>query len=102
MVTYSGIPRGVFMRGDMNEIKRGANQGVAAATAMLTAIRTPDPGKSTISLGGGYYGGQAATALALAHRDRSGRFQATAALGVPASMVTGANIAAAGAISWQF
>jgi autotransporter adhesin len=90
------------IRNDMKDIKRGANQGVAAATAMLTAIRTPDPGKTTISLGGGYYGGQAATALAMAHRNRSGRFQATASVGVPVSIVSGANIAAAAAISWQF
>jgi len=86
----------------MTRIERSASQGVAAVAAMLTAMRTPDPGKTTISLGGGYYGGQAATALTMAHRNRSGRLQAVAAIGIPVSMVSGQNIAAAGAIGWQF
>jgi hypothetical protein len=90
------------LRTRINDVQHGANQGVAAAAAMLTTIRTPDPGKSTISVGGGYYGGQAASAVSLAHRSRSGKLQAVAALGIPTSMVTGANIAASGAIGWQF
>jgi trimeric autotransporter adhesin len=90
------------LNGRINEIRSGANQGVAAAAAMMTTARTPDPGKSTISVGGGYYGGQAASAVSMAHRSRSGKLQAVASVGVPVSMVSGSNIAAAGAIGWQF
>lgn len=86
----------------INYVQKGANQGVAAAVAMLSTIRTPSPGKSTINLGGGYYGRQAATALSLAHRSRNSKWQGTAAIGIPASIVSGANIAASGAIGFEF
>lgn len=90
------------MQREVDLVRRGTNQGVAAATAMLTAIRIPDAGKSTINVGGGYYGGQAATALTMAHRSRGRKMQVVAAIGVPMRMVSGGNIAAAGAIGWQF
>jgi len=87
---------------DINNVQRGANQGVAAAVAMLTTIRIPDPGKSTVNIGGGYYGGQAAAAFSMAHRSRGGKLQAVMAIGVPVSITSGQNIAAGGAIGWQF
>lgn len=90
------------LRHDLNDVRKGANQGVAAVAAMLTCVRTPSPGKSTISVGGGYYGGQAGMALAMAHRSRDSRWQAVASLGVPASMVSGQNIAAAGGVGFEF
>lgn len=34
----------------ISRVERGANQGVAAVAAMMAAIRTPDPGKSTVSV----------------------------------------------------
>ncbi len=83
-------------------IERGANQGVAAVAAMMTAIRTPDPGKSTVSIGGGHYGSQAGVALALAHRSRSSRWQSVSSMAMPASIVSGANIVAAAGIGFQF
>lgn len=41
-------------------------------------------------------------ALAMAHRSRSSRWQGVASLGVPASIVNGANIVAAGGFGIQF
>lgn len=90
------------LNGRINAVQKSANQGVAAAVAMLSTIRTPSPGKSTINLGGGYYGGQAAAALSMAHRSRDSRLQATMALGIPISIVNGANLAAAIGLGFEF
>ncbi len=90
------------LKDQINTVQKGANQGVAAAVAMLSTIRTPSPGKSTINLGGGYYGGQSAAALSFAHRSRSSKWQGAMALGVPMSMVSGANVAAAAGIGYEF
>ncbi|MDP3508452.1 MAG: YadA-like family protein [Candidatus Melainabacteria bacterium] len=86
----------------INAVQKSANQGIAAAVAMLSTIRTPSPGKSTINLGGGYYGGQAAAALSMAHRSRDSRLQATMALGIPVSIANGANLAAAIGLGFEF
>lgn len=90
------------LNGRIDAVQKSANQGVAAAVAMLSTIRTPSPGKSTINLGGGYYGGQAAAAVSMAHRSRDSRLQATMALGIPVSIVNGANLAAAIGLGFEF
>jgi trimeric autotransporter adhesin len=90
------------LRTEMKRIKQGANQGVAAVSAMMMAMRTPSPGKSSVGIAGGYYGGQAGVAVATAHRSRSGKWQAQAGLGIPTTIVDGENLAAAGGVTYEF
>jgi autotransporter adhesin len=90
------------LRGQISEVQRSSNQGTAAAVAMLTSIKTPTPGKSAVSLGGGYYGGQAGVALSASHRSRDSRWHSAAAIGVPVTISNGQNIAAGGSVGFEF
>ena len=86
----------------INNTLRSGNQGSAAVAAMVSAIRTPSPGKSVIGIAGGYYGGQAGIAAGLAHRSRDSKWHSTAVVAAPATMVSGANLAASAGVGFEF
>ena len=90
------------IRHDLRETQKGAYQGIAAVVALVGCAHTPREGKSTVNFGAGYYGSQAAVAASAAHRSRNGRFIYSGMIGVPVTMVDGANIAAGGGIGFDF
>ena len=85
----------------IDKLTSNSYRGVACAIALVSGPR-PEPGKTGIGLGTGYYMGNAATALTLAHASRGGHWQASMGIATSVTGNNGANLAGGGGILYQF
>ncbi len=85
----------------INNLTSNSYRGIACAIALVSAPR-PAPGKTGIGFGTGYYMGNAATALTMAHSSRGGHWQSSFGVATSVTGNSGANIAGGGGVLYQF
>lgn len=52
----------------IDDVETHANRGIAAAAAMAPVLMPSHPGKTTVSMAGGYYRGEGALSITISHR----------------------------------
>jgi autotransporter adhesin len=85
----------------INRVERNANGGIAVVAAMAMSVMRPRPGKSTVNLGSGYFGGQSGLCVTAAHTARSGKFGMAGGVGTHYT-TNGNGMVAAGGIGFEF